>query len=46
MDRSAEALIRLWDLETGERQVLDPGDGTVPQRLQFGLDGRLFSSAR
>jgi WD40 repeat protein len=37
-----DAAIRAWNLKTGEVQVL--GAGQVALRLQFGTDGRLYSS--
>jgi hypothetical protein len=44
--RSQDAVIRIWDLETGEVQVLDPGDQKPTLSLQFGPDGLLYSSGQ
>jgi serine/threonine protein kinase/WD40 repeat protein len=38
-----EAFIRVWDLESGEVEVLDAGDGRMIGRLEFLEDGRLLA---
>jgi len=40
-----EAIVRVWDLETGEVSVLDAGDGKRIQRLEFAGDGSLWSTS-
>jgi serine/threonine protein kinase/WD40 repeat protein len=39
-----DALIRVWDLESGEVQVLDPGDEKAFFAVEFTPDGRLLST--
>ena len=42
-----DAVIRIWDVETGEvLQVLDPGDGKGMLLADFMSDGRLLSGGR
>jgi len=38
-----DAVIRIWDLETGETQVLDAGDGKAVYSVEFTEDGHLLS---
>ncbi len=42
--RSEEAVIRIWDLDTGETRVLDPGHGKFIIKLQYLQNERLVSS--
>jgi WD40 repeat protein len=44
LSRAEDAVIRVWDLETGGVKVLD--DGHVPVWIGFGPDGRLYSSGK
>ena len=39
-----EAVIRVWDLESGAVRVLDRGDGKAIEELVFTPDGRLISA--
>jgi serine/threonine protein kinase/WD40 repeat protein len=43
--RESDALIRVWDLDSGEVQVLDPGDAYVTG-LRFEREHQLYSSGR
>jgi WD40 repeat protein len=38
----AEAVVRVWDLESGELRVLDAGDGVNPWGIEFTSDGDLW----
>ena len=40
----SEAVIRMWDLESDETRLLDPGDGLFISDLAFLSDGRLISA--
>ncbi len=37
-----EAIVRIWDLESGEVRIVDAGDGKVIDRLEFTRDGDLW----
>jgi WD40 repeat protein len=39
-----DAVIRIWDLESGAAQVLDAGDGKAVYAVEFTVDGHLLSS--
>jgi WD40 repeat protein len=41
-----EAVVRIWDLESGETRVLDNGDGKHIGRLDFTSDGDLWVASR
>jgi hypothetical protein len=41
-----EGVIRIWDLETGEVQILDPGEDKWIAYLHFTPEGRLVSGGR
>ena len=40
-----EAIVRVWDLDTGETQILDAGDGRRVQQLEFTNDGSLWTTS-
>jgi serine/threonine protein kinase/WD40 repeat protein len=41
--KADDSVIRVWDLESGHVEVLDPGDRRGIMSLQFAPDGRLLS---
>jgi WD40 repeat protein len=41
-DGSGDAVVRVWDLESGEERVLDLGDGQMISELEFTSDGELL----
>jgi WD40 repeat protein len=43
--RSSDAVIRIWNLVTGESSVLDAGDGMMFNDLEFAPDDRLISAS-
>ncbi len=42
----SEALVRVWDLNTGEARILDAGDGEPIQWIRFLRDGDVLVSTR